>query len=413
MDTNKELLIHNANQYAKKRNVDTSTLDWESLLDKELSDGENWGIIKEEVRKRMDKEDRLEAEAEELTPEEIRAKEREIEERYIEQIENQQKEELEDFVQTEQEKNTEEVQQFYRFFNHYARAVANDHHDALMVKADPGIGKSYQLRNIVLPEELGTEGFTFHSGYCPPFQFYKKLHEVENDPEKEVLVLDDIEGLINNKKALAILKQATWSETDERYVEWNSSQSKLKTNDGEDLPSKFKFTGRLIMVFNEVDHEDPIVNSLIDRCFYYELEFTYEQRVKLCMAVAKKGTQEHDIPEDKRIEIASWLKDVTSPATKDFNLRTLMTAFNIYEYNNDIGMEVGSEDWESLTEHLIEADSDLLEVRDIIVNGDYGSVSDRKKEFKERTGKSGRTYNRKRDELLEKSEVVQKVLNEG
>lgn len=408
METNKELIKHNATKYAEKRDVDPARLDFEAVLDKELTEEENWKKIRQYVEDHMDKEAVLEEKAEDITEEEIKAKEQEIARKTEEQIEQDKEEQLEEFIK--EEEKTEEVQSFYKYFNHYARAVANEHHDALMVKADPGIGKSYQLRNIVLPEELGTEGFAFSSGYCPPFQFYKKLYEVEQDPEKEVLVLDDIEGLINNKKALAILKQATWSETDERWVEWNSSQSKLQNKDGEDIPSKFKFTGRLIMVFNEVDNDDPIVNSLIDRCFYYELEFSYEQRVKLIQAVAEKGTQEHDISQEERLEIAEWLKDVTSPATKDFNLRTLMTAFNIYEYNKEIGVDVGSETWEELTEHLIEVDEAMLEIRDIIVNGGYTSVADRKKEFRDRVGKSGRTYLRKRDKLKEKSEKVQEVL---
>jgi len=38
-------------------------------------------------------------------------------------------------------------------------------------------------------------------------------------------------------------------------------------------------------------------------------------------------------------------------------------------------------------------------------------VAQRKKEFKERTGKSGRTFTRARDELLDKSEKVKEALS--
>jgi len=407
METNKELMKHNADQYTKTRGVDSSRLDWEALLDKELTESENWDIIKEEVRGLMDKEDRIEEKADNISEDEIRAKEKEIEERYIEQIEQEKEEEIEQFFGDGSTDAEHEVQNFYKFFNHYVRAIANDHHDALMINAKHGIGKSYQIQK-TLTNELGADGYKTQSGYCPPFQFYKKLWEVESDPEQEVLFLDDIEGLINNKKALAILKQATWSETDKRYVEWNSSTSKLQNEHGEDIPPKFEFTGRIIMCFNDVP-DDPIVHSLQDRCFYYELQFTYEQRLKLIRAVAEKGVREHDIDKEDRLEIADWIKEVTTSATKDVNLRTLMRAFKLYDYAQEM---VGDEAWHELTNELIETDEDLYHAREIILDADYETVGDRKQEFKERTGKSGRTYTRKRDELLDKSEKVQERLGQ-
>jgi len=410
MKTNKELLKTNAEQYAKARNVDPSRIDFESILDKELTEAENWKKIREKVEGLMDAEDRIEQKAEDLTEEEIEAKEREIHEKYIEEIEQQKEEELEKFFGDGSTDAEQEVQSFYNFFNHYVRAIAKGHHDALMINAKHGIGKSYQIQK-TLTNELGADGYKTQSGYCPPFQFYKKLYEVQSDLEKEVLFLDDIEGLINNKKALAILKQATWSETDSRYVEWNSSSSKLQNDNGENIPEKFEFTGRIIMCFNDIP-DDPIVHSLQDRCFYHELQFTYEQRLKLIRAVAEKGVPDHDIPEDARIEIANWIKDVTNSATKDVNLRTLMRAFKLYDYARDIGAEVGDDYWEELTAELIEKDENLYHARDIILDGQFDTVSDMKSEFKDRTGKSGRTFNRAKKELLEKSEKVQEVLGQ-
>jgi len=408
METNKELLKSNAEEYAKARNVDNSTIDWESVLDKELTEGENWRRIREEVEKRMDKEDRLEEEAEDLNEDEIRAKEQEIHEEYIKHIEEEKDEEIESFFGDGTTDAEQEVQSYYKFFNHYVRAIAKGYHDALMINAKHGIGKSYQIQK-TLTNELGAEGYKTQSGYCPPFQFYKKLWEVESDPNQDVLFLDDIEGLINNKKALAILKQATWSETDKRYVEWNSSTSKLQNDQGQDIPPKFEFTGRIIMCFNDVP-DDPIVHSLQDRCFYYELQFTYEQRLKLIHSVAKKGVNEHNIEKETRLDIADWIKEVTTSATKDVNLRTLMRAFKLYDYAQEIDAEIGDETWHELTNELIETDENLYHAREVIISGEHDTVGDRKEAFKERTGKSGRTYTRKRDELLDKSEKVQEAL---
>jgi len=409
MDTNKELLISNAEKYAKNRNVDPSRIDFKSILDKELSDGENWNRIREKVEGLMDKEDVIEAKAEEIDEDEIQAKEREINEKYIEAVEEQKDEELEQFFSDGTSEEEKEVQKYYEFFNHYVSAIAKGHHDALMINAKHGIGKSYQIQK-TLTNTLGADGYMTQSGYCPPFEFYKKLWQVQDDPDQEVLFLDDIEGLINNKKALAILKQATWSETDTRYVEWNSSPSKLQNKQGRDIPSKFEFDGRIIMCFNEVP-DDPIVHSLQDRCFYYELEFTYEQRLKLIHSVAKKGVDDHNIPREKRLEIADWIKEVTTSATKDVNLRTLMRAFKLYDYARDQDIDIGGDPWKKLTNELIETDENLYNAREIILSGEFDTVAQRKKEFKKRTGKSGRTFTRARDELLDKSEKVEEALS--
>lgn len=401
LKVNKKMVINNAKQMTRSMGLDPQKFDYQSLIDSELNHKENL----DKIQKELDKATVGKTEDQLPSKDEIQHIQNEIDQRYKEKIEEQKRKEHEQFL--EKQSKSEEVQQYYQHFNEYARAVAQGHHHAMMVNAPPGIGKTYQLTNVVLPEEVGTEGFDIQSGYSPPFQFYKKLWEIEQS-EAEVLVLDDIEGLINNKKALAILKQATWSATDHRTVEWNSSQNKLQNEDGEDIPPKFEFTGKLIMVFNEVDQSDPIVNSLMDRCFYYELDFTYEQRVKLVKAVAEQGVG-HDITQEKRVQVAEWLHDITAPETKDFNLRTLEEALRIYSFKDRDG-EIDFEEFQDLVKPLIEVDEELYEVRDIIVNTDLTTTKDRAEEFKERTSQSRRTYTRRRNELMEKSEKVREIV---
>jgi len=402
LKVSKGCVISNAKQMAKSRGVDTQKFDFESLIDSSLSHKENLDLIEEELKKATQGIE----DSDIPSKDEIRAIQQDIDERYREKVEELKRKEHEQFI--ENQNKSEEVQTYYNHFNQYARAVARGQHHAMMVNAPPGIGKTYQLTNVVLPEEVGTQGFDLQSGYCPPFQFYKKLWEVQQS-EAEVLVLDDIEGLINSKKALAILKQATWSANDSRMVEWNSSPSKLQNEDGQDIPPKFEFDGKLIMVFNEVDDSDPIVNSLMDRCFYYELDFTYEQRVKLLKAVAEQGLG-LNIKQEKREQVAQWLHEISAPETQDFNLRTLEEALRIYKFQQSKGEQMSFEDFEELVKPLIEVDDQLYEMRDIIVNEDYTSTKERVQEFRDRTGDSRRTFFRVRDELVEKSEKVKEIV---
>jgi len=261
-----------------------------------------------------------------------------------------------------------------------------------------------------LINEVGNEKFEKSPAVSAPFQFYKQLWELEQDPENEILVLDDIEGLLKNKKALSILKQATWSETGERYVGWNSSPSKLKTKDGQDIPAEFKFTGKLIMIFNEVPEDDIIFESLKDRCFYYELSFSYEQKCKLITAIADKGMG-YEVDEEQRKEMASWLIDVTTPATDGLNLRTFELGLKHFKASQDVNEDGIT--WKKVVKESLNVDENLEVARDIIKDGEFTSVGDRKSEFMDRTGKSGRTYTRARDELKENSEEIKKILEQG
>jgi hypothetical protein len=400
LEVPKACVINNAEQMARSAGIDTQKIDFKSLIDSSLSHKENLDMIEEELQKHTGE---IEAPAKDA----IRAQQRELDQKYKDKLTEQKQKERQKFL--EQDNKSEEVQSYYTHFNQYARAVARGQHHAMMVNAPPGIGKSFQLTNVVLPEEVGTNGFAVQSGYCPPFQFYKKLWEVQRS-QADVLVLDDIEGLINSKKALAILKQATWSAQDSRVVEWNSSSSKLEDENGEDIPPKFEFDGRLIMVFNKVDQEDPIVNSLMDRCFYYELDFSYEQRVKLVQSVAEQGVG-LGVPKEERVKVADWLHDITNPEVRDFNIRTLEEALRIYKFKSTEDNDVDQAEFESLVEPLIEVDRKLYVVRDIIVNQTHDSVSDQVQEFKDRTGESRRTFYRVRDELAEKSEKVSEILS--
>jgi hypothetical protein len=221
-------------------------------------------------------------------------------------------------------------------------------------------------------------------------------------------VLDDIEGLLRSKKALAILKQATWSETDERYVGWNSSPSKLKNKEGQDIPEEFKFTGKLIMIFNEVPEDDIIFDSLKDRCFYYELSFSYEQKCKLIKAIADKG-MDYGVSEKQRKEMASWLVDVTTPATNGLNLRTFELALKHYKANQDISEE--GVNWKKVVKESLNVNENLEVARDIIKNSGHTKAGDRQDEFKERTGKTARTYRNARNKLKENSDEISQILN--
>jgi len=145
---------------------------------------------------------------------------------------------------------------------------------------------------------------------------------------------------------------------------------------------------------------------LKDRCFYYELSFTYEQRTELIKALAEKGLG-YGIDKEQRKEMADWLYEVTQPGTDGYNLRTFEKALK--HYNACLDIDDGIE-WKEMIRTEISIDENLEVARELLLDSEYGSTKERKKEFSDRLDKSGRTFLRAKSELVENSEKIKELV---
>lgn len=379
MEPNNGLLKHQAKEFCRNRGIDWQTIDIESRIDSGISHEENWTKLKRYILKLNEGIDENELPSED----EIEAYEQRAKDQYVEEVEQEQKRQLKKEMNTD---DPDGLKEYYRNFRNYVRAVAQEHHTALMVESPPGLGKSYQITQI-LTNELGDNGWAKHSGFSSPMEFYETLYEHRN----KVLFLDDIEGLLGNRRALANLKQATWDESGQRTVEWKSSSSKLEA------PKKFQYNGRIIMCFNDVPDDDPIVESLKSRTLFYELDFTYEERLGIIAEIAKKDYDGMSLEERKRI--VEWLAENTNPETKDLNLRTLFKCFELYKFNRD--------EWKSMAAELFSVDEEMAAVRELVRK--YDEVDKMVDRYKTEFGKTRRTFMRKKKKLKERSEQFNKI----
>lgn len=266
-----------------------------------------------------------------------------------------------------------DIDHYYENLRKYVRMVSRGFSNALLLNSPPGIGKTYQI-NRTLDEETGSDGYIEHGGYCTPVKLFEKLWEASGG---KVLFLDDIEGLISNDKALALLKQATWSDDDERVVSWSSSTSAID----DEIPEEFDFQGSVVMCFNEVP-DDPIFDSLRSRCLYYELDFTYDEKIDVVREVAKKPYK--NVAYETRMEIAEWIERNTAPGMDGVSLRSLFHCMDMAAFDPD--------EWESMASELFDADEDVRLVGELVAEYDHmGEAID---EFERRTGKTRRTFYR-------------------
>lgn len=269
----------------------------------------------------------------------------------------------------------------YRMLYSYIKTLESPKRNCLIVKGPPGTGKTYQITKQLekLKEEDGIEFACFNS-HMAPMTMYTKFYNHRD----EYIFLDDVSGIINNSSALSVLQRATMDEK-KRKLQWNSSTGKLN------VPRSFEFTGKIIMSVNEFDTSNDIKQSILDRSIFYEMEFTYEERLELIYEVSKKPYR--DTSDDQRYFVAEWIRKHSNPAS-DITLRTFFTIMDYFIDCPDM--------WEYMAFREIEFDPTLEKIYRICTLND--TIGDARRQFKEEMDKSGRQFYRYLRRLRKRTE---------
>ena len=168
---------------------------------------------------------------------------------------------------------------------------------------------------------------------------------------------------MNNPYALSILLSALWSSTNTRIINWNSTRSAKVS-----VPSKYIFNSKIIVITNKIPQTD-YSDVVLSRCLVYKLELGYKNIIKLMYLMGDK-------------EVVDYIREHSSEATKNFDLRLLKKAEKFKEYDKD--------NWKELINPLLEVDEYL----ELIVQGI--SCSD----FIEKTQMSRRSYFRYKQKIF-------------
>jgi len=231
----------------------------------------------------------------------------------------------------------------------YTKAVAKGHFNNFILVGKQGQGKTTLVMKAL--EEEGVKA-VYHSGISTPKALYEFLYENRED---KILVFDDCAGLINNLYAVSILLSAMWNTNDEkRVVTWNSTKG--------DTPNRFIFTSKIIIIANKIPKND-YADVVLSRCLVYNLNLNYKQILAMMYSIGNK-------------EVVDYIKENSSEATKNFDLRLLKKIEGFYEFNK--------ENWKEMANSMLEVDEELQ----LILSGLD------QKSWSERFDKSKRTYER-------------------
>lgn len=255
------------------------------------------------------------------------------------------------------------------------RMVVNGGNKSLFVVGEGGMGKTEVVLRTLEEMRANYEHF---KTFSTPLELYSYLY-LHKD---KLVVMDDMEGVLDNKKSVSILKSCLWGYKDVREVQYLSTTDKLM------VPPKFEFNGRTIFLLNEFP-KNKFVKSLVTRSVFYEVKIPFEQKLVMMEDIARLDFPGLDL--DERMEVFKFIRSHSTPATKELNFRTLIKAFNIFKFSKDR--------WKDLVKLMLQPDEDLATLRSIEEITKNLPVNNMARLFIQETGKSRSTFFRLRRRL--------------
>jgi len=249
-----------------------------------------------------------------------------------------------------------DLSDYYGNLRNYVKMVTGGYSNLLMLDAKGGLGKTHNVTE-TLSEELDDDLWVHQKGFTTPIELFKTLWKARH--EDAVLFLDDMSGVTNNTKAIDMLKAATDTQGEENWVEYRTSRDiDHPYVDGETLPNTFCFRGRVIMSFNDTPDNRHFA-ALKDRGTFYNLSFSYQERLGLLREIAKL-TDFSSLPVSIQEETAEWIASVTD-SSYDVTIRTFEEVLKMRQFAQDANCDGGdggeaSVDWEKMALEIFDMD---------------------------------------------------------
>lgn len=260
----------------------------------------------------------------------------------------------------------------YALIKEYLKIITNGKSkiNCFILEGEQGLGKSTIVKSIL--KELNKEIYYINS-YTTSLSFYKMLYL---NRHKQV-ILDDVFGIFNDEKGIAILRALTNTES-VRYVKYESCSEKL------DVPSSFNFEGSITILTNTLTN--AMNESLLNRAIHRKIFFSLQEKFDFMEKIAK-----FNYPNDNLKEVMDYIKENVNDTTRNFTFRSVLKIIEFYKNNPD--------KWKSMAKEELETDKELVTAKQIM----YLSTERRNAIWIEETGLSIRTLQRRIKQLEERN----------
>ncbi len=264
----------------------------------------------------------------------------------------------------------------------YVKELIESQTNSLIVKGTAGIGKTYTILKTL--EEMGLKEqihYIYFTGYTTPLQLFNTLSRSTSLEFPKLFIFDDLEGIINNKLCVAMLKSGLWEARGRRVITYNTSSSKVKNK------GVCEFNGKMLLILNSIREENTIGESLIDRGLYYCLDLTTAEITAYIENIISE--METSLNQDERFEV--WRKIKILAHHDRFSLRSVSRAFSFYKNNSN---------WFDLFIHSLSLSREIIAFY-TIQNDPNLTKEEIRDEFQEQTSKSRATFYRVKKRMRE------------
>jgi len=298
-------------------------------------------------------------------------------------------------MNTEDAENLEILNRKLILVRDNVRSVAMKYSHGFFLYGAGGSGKTFTVRNEL--DNLGTR-YTLHNADMSAAGLFETLAE---SPE-HVHVLEDLEQLYSDKKAVGFLRAATWGDS--------QGNNRFVTNTKHNSKDRFEFKGGIIILSNEPLSAKPSLKALATRMNPAEFNPSDGEKRALMMSIAERG--KFGLSPDDCIEVTEYLTHNAKKSGKPLDMRLLDTALKRRkQYDN----KESETHWRDMVQSVIDGiiiepkikprtrQARLVDERDIAKQV-YNSFPDdrdaRRKEWERMTGgKSERALYRRAGEL--------------
>lgn len=349
----KQRLMEWGKRLITKNGGDYMAFDFDAEVDSSLNYYEAKNIIKEKIKSLYEIQEqkrRADFKGQQLMLEQaekkaIRQEEEKAEIEFMKSLE-----------EIENDRTSKIIEEVYYAPKSMAKMVVRGNSTGLLLWGKGGLGKTYSI--IRAFKEEGVD-FVYSCGFSTTLQFYNFLY---NNRDKNI-IFDDISNILKSYSILDLLKSALYSPKGVRIVHYGTTSPKLS------VPSKFEFTGTITILINQLRENNEDLKAVADRILSYELKMDYKDIIKVIFELARQEYK--NLTKEERFKIANWIKDNTTPATENLNLRLLFKVYEIFRYDK--------ENWEKLAGKTLINNEKMLEVKKLLEK--YNSVKEAEKEF--------------------------------
>lgn len=270
----------------------------------------------------------------------------------------------------------------FKTFERFSRALAKGKTKSMIAYGSGGVGKTYTVTKELEAQgkkefkdgmEVGSDDYDYVkiTGKATPAAVYQALYEHNG----KIILFDDCDSVLQHEDAVNLFKGALDTSGD-GTIQYGT-QRPLKDSNGNPMPNRFDFNGRVAFISNLPPEKVP--QPLKSRSLRIDMTMTADQTIDRIKHIATDDKGQYQNlkfpgPDGKPVkythedmESAINFLDKYKNKTNDLNVRTIGSILSIiHEAKED-----GDDDWEDDAKAMVFSkalDDDLMKSLDYLIN---------------------------------------------